>query len=67
MHADRTNRSALALFGLLVLLAGAAGMTASVGGFGAPFSSRALFANRVGTYIGQHGTWSGPPPRSCAC
>ena len=57
MHADRTNRFALTLFGLLVLLAGAAGMTASVGGFGARFSSRALFANRVGTYIGQHGTW----------
>jgi hypothetical protein len=57
MHADRTNRVALTLFGLLVLLAGAAGMTASVGGFGTTFSSRALFANRVSTYIGQHGTW----------
>ena len=57
MHADRTNRVALTLFGLLVLLAGAAGMTASLGGFGTTFSSRALFANRVSTYIGQHGTW----------
>lgn len=57
MHADRTNRVALALFGLLVLLAGAAGMTASLGGFGTAFSSRALFANRVSTYTGQHGTW----------
>ena len=67
MHADRTNRVALTLFGLLVLLAGAAGMTASLGGFGTAFSSRALFANRVSTYIGQHGTWLWPPPRSCAC
>jgi hypothetical protein len=57
MHADRTNRLALTLFGLLVLLAGAAGMTASLGGFGTTFSSRVLFANRVSTYIGQHGTW----------
>jgi len=57
MHADRTNRLALTLFGLLILLAGAAGMTASLGGFGTTFSSRALFANRVSTYIGQHGTW----------
>ena len=57
MHADRTNRFALTLFGLLVLLVGAAGMTASLGGFGTAFSTRALFANRVSTYIGQHGTW----------
>ena len=34
MHADRANRVALIAFGLLVLAAGAAGMTASVGGFG---------------------------------
>jgi len=57
MHADRTNRLALTLFGLLVLLAGAAGMTASTGGFGAGFSRHTLFANRVSAYIGHHGTW----------
>jgi hypothetical protein len=57
MHADRTNRFALTLLGLLVLLAGAAGMTASTGGFGTAFSTRVLFANRVSSYIGQHGTW----------
>ena len=57
MHADRTNRFALTLLGLLVLLAGAAGMTASTGVFGAAFSKRTLFANRVSTYIGHHGTW----------
>ena len=57
MHADRTNRFVLTLFGLLVLLAGAASLTASVGGFGTAFSTRALFANRASSYIGQHGTW----------
>ena len=57
MHADRTNRVALTLFGLLVLLAGVAGMTASAGAFGTGFSRRALFANRVSSYIGHHGTW----------
>ena len=57
MHADRANRFMLALFGLLVLLAGAAALTASVGGFGAAFAQRTLFANQVSRYIGQHGTW----------
>ena len=57
MHADRTNRVALTLFGLLVLIAGAAGMTASTGVFGTDFSKRTLFANRVSIYIGHHGTW----------
>ena len=60
MHADRTNRVALTLFGLLVLLAGAAGLTASTGVFGAAFSKRTLFANRVSTYIGHHGSWVWP-------
>ena len=55
MHADRANRAALIAFGLLVLAAGAAGMTASVGGFGQAFSRRALFDNGVSAYIGHHG------------
>jgi hypothetical protein len=56
MHADRTNRFALTLFGFLVLIAGAAGLAASVGVFGKAFSRRTLFANRVSTYIG-HNSW----------
>jgi hypothetical protein len=60
MHADRTNRFALALFGLLVLIAGAAGLAASTGVFGTAFSKRTLLANRVSTYIGQHGAWVWP-------
>ena len=60
MHADRTNRVALTLFGLLVLLAGAAGLTVSVGVFGKSFSQRTLFANRISTYIGHHGVWVWP-------
>jgi hypothetical protein len=54
MHADRTNRFVLTLFGLLVLLIGAAGLATSVGAFGKSFSHRTLFANRVSTYIGHH-------------
>jgi hypothetical protein len=55
MHADRANRAALTLFGLLVLAVGVAGMITSVGVFGQAFSHRSLFANRVSTYIGHHG------------
>jgi hypothetical protein len=55
MHADRANRTILSLFGLLVLVIGAAGMAASVGAFGPGFAHRALFANRVSAYIGHHG------------
>ena len=60
MHADRTNRVALALFGLLVLVAGAAGMAASTGVFGAAFARRTLFANPASRYIGHHGSWLWP-------
>jgi hypothetical protein len=60
MHADRTNRLALTLFGLVVLLAGVASLVASVGGFGKAFSRHALLANRVSAYIGRHGDWLWP-------
>ena len=54
MHADRTNRTALIVFGLLVFAAGGAGMAASVGAFGQTLSRHTLFANRVSAYIGHH-------------
>jgi len=60
MHADRSNRVLLTLFGLLVLAAGAAAMAASTGVFGASLARQALVANRVGTYFGSHGGWLWP-------
>ena len=60
MHADRTNRTALIVFGSLVLLAGAAAMLTSVGVFSNAFSKHALFANQVSTYIGKNGAWVWP-------
>ena len=60
MHADRTNRVMLTLFGLLVLAAGAAAMAASTGVFGASFSRQTLLANHVGEYVGSHGGWLWP-------
>jgi hypothetical protein len=55
MHADRANRVILTLFGLLVLVIGAAGITASAGVYGQGFTHRFLLANRVSAYIGHHG------------
>ena len=60
MHTDRTNRLMLALSGLVVLAAGAAGMAASTGVFGAAFSRRTLFDNQASSYIGHHGGWLWP-------
>jgi hypothetical protein len=60
MHADRTNRVTLILFGLLLLAAGGAGITASTGVFGSAFSRRALLANPASNYIGHHGGWLWP-------
>jgi hypothetical protein len=57
MHADRTNRLALAIFGLLVLLTGAFGIVASAGGFGTTYSHRTLLANQAATYAGRHSSW----------
>jgi hypothetical protein len=57
MHADRTNRLVLAVFGLLVLLAGVFGITASAAGFGTAYSHRTLLANQAADYAGQHGNW----------
>jgi hypothetical protein len=60
MHADRTNRIMLTLFGLVILAAGAAAMAASTGVFGTSFAQQTLVANRVGAYFGNHGGWLWP-------
>jgi hypothetical protein len=60
MHADRTNRVMLALFGLLVLAVGGGGMAVSTGMFGAAFSRRTLLNNQASSYIGHHGGWLWP-------
>ena len=57
MHADRTNRLALLIAGLVCLVAGAAGMALSVGLFGAAPARRPLFDNEVSQYVGRHGSW----------
>lgn len=60
MHADRTNRFMLTLFGLFLLAGGGAAMAASTGVFGSSFSKGVLLANRVSYYVGGHGSWLWP-------
>lgn len=60
MHADRFNRFALLVFGVLVLVAGVAGLAMSVGLFGKSYAHQALFQNFVSSYIGDQGTWFWP-------
>jgi hypothetical protein len=55
MHADRLNRAILILFGLVVLVIGVAGITASAGVFGQRLTHRFLLDNRASAYIGHHG------------
>jgi hypothetical protein len=60
MHADRTNRVVLTIFGLVLLAVGVAGLIASLGGFGKAFADKALFTNRVSRYFGEQGSWLWP-------
>jgi hypothetical protein len=57
MHADKTNRIALTLLGLVLLVIGAGAMALSVGLFGSARSRQPLFANPVSHYVGAHGSW----------
>ena len=57
MHADKTNRTALTLLGLALLLIGAAAMAVSVGVLGSTQARKPLFANAVSRYVGAHGDW----------
>lgn len=61
MHADRTNRTALVLFGLILLAAGGAAMAASTtSAFGAGFPRTTLLDNPAAHYVGRHGGWLWP-------
>lgn len=60
MHADRTNRSVLIVFALLLIAAGAGAGAASVGVFGTPVKHRSLLHHAVGDFYGRHGDWLWP-------
>ena len=51
MHADRTNRMALILFGLLLFVAGGAALAASVGAFGSSYAHNTLLPAAAGVCV----------------
>ena len=60
MHADRTNRVALTLLGLILIAGGGTAMAASTGVFGASHARDTLLVNRVSIYFSHHGGWLWP-------
>ena len=60
MHADKTNRSMLLLFGFLLLAAGIAGLLTNLRIFSRPLARKALFDNAVSHDIGDNGSWLWP-------
>ena len=60
MHADRTNRTMLIVFALVLIAVGGVGIAATFGVFGTGFEHRALLDNSVAHYIGRSGKWLWP-------
>ena len=60
MHADKTNRSALLVLGILLLAAGVLGALAGFGAFGERIKTESLVDNPVGRYFGKNGQWLWP-------
>ena len=60
MHADRTNRAALIVFALLLLIAGCGGLVASTGAVDSSLRRKHLFDNAVSREIGRDGAWLWP-------
>ena len=60
MHADRSNRVALLLLGLLLLAGGAGGVLAAAGTINSATPDRALADNPVSGYVGDNGQWLWP-------
>jgi hypothetical protein len=66
MHADRTNRTILALLGALLAAAGVAGILAGTPLFGADLPRRRLLDNPVSRFIGNESVWAWPVAASLA-
>jgi hypothetical protein len=60
MHADRTNRTMMLLFAVLLIAVGLGAGAASIGGYGAGTAHSHLMANPTGHFIGANGVWLWP-------
>ena len=60
MHADRTNRTMLLLFALLLIAVGLDAGAASLGVYGTHTQHSHLMDNPTGRFIGTHGIWLWP-------
>ncbi len=60
MHADRTNRTMLLLFSLLLIAVGLDAGAASIGVYGSATAHSHLMDNPTGRFIGAQGVWLWP-------
>jgi hypothetical protein len=60
MHADRTNRTMMLVFALLLIAVGLDAGAASIGGYGTGTAHSHLMANPSGHFIGANGIWLWP-------
>jgi hypothetical protein len=60
MHADRTNRTMMLVFALLLIAVGLGAGAASIGGYGTGTAHSHLMANPTGHFIGANGIWLWP-------
>jgi hypothetical protein len=60
MHADRTNRTILILFALLLIAVGLDAGAASIGVYGTGIQNSTLMNNPTARYFGAHGIWLWP-------
>jgi hypothetical protein len=60
MHADRTNRTMLLLFALLLIAVGLDAGAASIGAYGTHTQHSLLMANPTAHFIGSNGAWLWP-------
>jgi hypothetical protein len=60
MHADRTNRTMLILFALVLIAVGLDAGAASIGVYGTSTKNSTLMDNPTGRYFGAHGVWLWP-------
>lgn len=60
MHADKTNRTALIVVGLILVLGGVAGALLGYGAVGAERAASTVLDNPVARFVGDYGAWIWP-------